>query len=259
MQRPDYYGEMTSRNIGVISEEEQEVLRNSTIVIAGCGCMGALAADLLARFGVGSLRIADPDIFEISNINRQFTARHSTVGKNKAEVLGDWLKDINPKIELNVYNVPITDKNVAEFLKGADYIIDGIDFYNFYDALTLHREAEKNGQFVSLAVAIGFGANVFTFNPNGMKFEEYLGFTGQDNFSILPEKYCPYFPAYADIKILEIIRQKNTYIPSIGIAQALGNSMLITEIIGFLLKKKVIIEVPNLLSIDLMDMIIKTT
>lgn len=256
---PIDYEELTSRNIGGITEEEQEILRNSTIAIAGCGCMGGLAADLLARFGIGHIKIADPDVFDVSNINRQNMARRSTVGHNKAEVLGQWLEDLNPDMKIEVYNTAINDKNAKEFLAGADYAIDGIDFYNFQDALFFHQEAYRNKQFVSLATAIGFGANVFTFDPDGITFEDYLGYSGEDNFSIPPEKYCPFLPSYVNSEIIDkVVNDKSTIIPSIGLAQALGNALLVTEIVCFLINKKLPISIPNFISIDLIDLKIRT-
>jgi molybdopterin/thiamine biosynthesis adenylyltransferase len=261
----DYYREMVSRNIGVITEEEQEKLRNSCVAIAGCGCMGALPADLLCRFGVGRLKIADHDSFEISNVNRQFLARYSTIKKNKAEVLGEWLKDINPEVDLLVLPERITKENVTDFLSGVQYVIDAIDFYNFEDALALHQAAREKRLFVSMAVAIGFGANVFTFDPNGISFEDYIGYSPESysghesEFIIPPEKYCPILPSYADLKIIGSIQTEKIPIPSIGIAQALGSSMLVEEIVLFLIGRKIPTVVPEFLSLDLVEIRFRTT
>src|SRR3989338_5770836 len=69
-----FYWERVDRNIGWITREEQALLRNATVGIAGCGGMGGMIAERLLRLGVGEMRIADPEVFDISNINRQFAA-----------------------------------------------------------------------------------------------------------------------------------------------------------------------------------------
>src|SRR5947207_2922785 len=81
---PAYYGVRADLNIGWITSEEQIAVRKSVIGIAGCGGMGGQLAEKLFRLGVGELRIADSEVFDISNINRQLAARREVVGKSKA-------------------------------------------------------------------------------------------------------------------------------------------------------------------------------
>src|ERR1700721_482305 len=76
---PTYYRERTDRNIGWITAEEQEILRNSVVGIAGTGGMGGLLAATLVRVGIGEIRISDSDVFDVSNINRQFAATRNTI------------------------------------------------------------------------------------------------------------------------------------------------------------------------------------
>ena len=81
---PDFYKERTDRNIGFITDSSQKLLKDTVIGIAGCGGMGGQLAANLLRLGIGELRLADPEVFDVSNINRQFGATKGSVGKNKA-------------------------------------------------------------------------------------------------------------------------------------------------------------------------------
>ena len=93
------YDEITQRNIGFVTPDEQARLRGLVVAVAGCGGVGAPAAHYLARLGVGELRLADPEDFEASNINRQFAAYVDTIGVNKAEAVAAELRRINPAPE----------------------------------------------------------------------------------------------------------------------------------------------------------------
>ena len=85
-----------SRNIGLLSEQEQEQLLLARVAVVGAGGVGGLHILTLARLGVGKFNIADPDTFEAANVSRQFGASNSTYGRNKAEVLAEMVQDINP-------------------------------------------------------------------------------------------------------------------------------------------------------------------
>jgi hypothetical protein len=80
----EYFRERTDRNLGWISWEEQELLRSTVIGVAGCGGMGGQLAEKFLRLGVGEVRIADSEVFDASNLNRQFAVLRNTLGKSKA-------------------------------------------------------------------------------------------------------------------------------------------------------------------------------
>jgi sulfur carrier protein ThiS adenylyltransferase len=102
-----------------------EKLKNATVGIAGCGGLGSNAAVALVRSGVGNLIIADFDKVELSNLNRQYYFL-SDVGKNKTDALKKHLLNINPQLNLNVYNKKITPENIKIFDK-ADVLIEAFD------------------------------------------------------------------------------------------------------------------------------------
>ena len=129
------------RNLGIMTEEEVQQLHETTISIAGCGCIGGFSAELLARMGVGKLILADPDTFDVSNINRQCAATHLTVGQRKAEALKNHLLTINPEIEIVCYNDGVNEDNADSFVNTVDYVIDAIDYFAFPESVALHRAA----------------------------------------------------------------------------------------------------------------------
>ena len=113
----------------LLGEEKLSKLRQSNVLVVGLGGVGAYAAEMIARAGVGRMTIADADVVGESNINRQLVALHSTVGKPKAEILAARLRDINPDIELRVINEYIRDEKTYELLDSEqfDFVVDAID------------------------------------------------------------------------------------------------------------------------------------
>lgn len=106
-----------------------ERLKSANILVVGVGGVGAYAAEMLVRSGVGRMTIADSDTVSLSNINRQLIALHSTVGRDKTEVLAERLLDINPKLKLRVVTQYIKDEKTDEILDSEryDYVVDAID------------------------------------------------------------------------------------------------------------------------------------
>ena len=113
----------------LLGKEGLEKLKNANILIVGVGGVGAYAAEMLVRAGVGKMTIADSDTVSLSNINRQLIALHSTVGRVKTDVLAERLKDINPQLQLRVVPEYIKDEKTDEILNSDnfDYIVDAID------------------------------------------------------------------------------------------------------------------------------------
>ena len=118
------YEEITQRNIGVFTPEEQARIQTLVVAVAGCGGQGAPAAHNLARMGVGELRLADPEEFEASNVNRQFAAYVDTIGVPKAEAVAAELARINPRLVTRTFTEGVREDSVAEFLDSADAVIE---------------------------------------------------------------------------------------------------------------------------------------
>lgn len=117
------------RTLLLLGEEKLGRIRQAHVLVVGLGGVGAYAAEMIARAGVGRMTLADADVVNETNINRQLVALHSTVGRQKAEVLAERLRDINPAIELAVINRYIKDEETYTLLDAApyDYVVDAID------------------------------------------------------------------------------------------------------------------------------------
>lgn len=119
----------TERTELLFGADKLDMLRRANVLVVGLGGVGAYAAEMIARAGVGRMTIADADTVAASNINRQLVALHSTIGQPKAEILAARMRDINPEIELTVVNEYIRDERTYELLDSArfDYVVDAID------------------------------------------------------------------------------------------------------------------------------------
>ncbi len=121
--------EWLSRTELLLGEERLEQVKNAHVLVVGLGGVGAYTAELLCRAGVGQMTIVDGDDIEASNINRQMPATTQTLGKDKAEVMAERLRAINPNIKLRVINEFLRDQRMVEVLAEAqyDYVVDAID------------------------------------------------------------------------------------------------------------------------------------
>ncbi len=121
--------EWLSRTQLLLGDEKLETIRRAHVLVVGLGGVGAYAAEMICRSGVGRMTIADADRVAESNLNRQLVALRSTVGQSKARVLAARLRDINPQIELTVLERYNRAEATDELLDSArfDYAVDAID------------------------------------------------------------------------------------------------------------------------------------
>jgi tRNA A37 threonylcarbamoyladenosine dehydratase len=140
----------------LIGSEKLNILRNAHVLVVGVGGVGAYAAEMIVRAGIGELTIADADKVSESNINRQLIALHSTRGREKCDVLAERLKDINPELKLSCINRFIKDSETDQLLDSAkfDYIVDAIDTLS--PKLALIKGALDRG--IPLVSSMGAGA-----------------------------------------------------------------------------------------------------
>ena len=111
----------------IFSRTQQEELAEKRAAVMGCGGLGGYAIEMLARAGVGHLRVCDGDVFDETNLNRQLLCTEALLGQGKAETAAERIKTINSEISVETVCCNITEKNADEILDGCDVVIDALD------------------------------------------------------------------------------------------------------------------------------------
>jgi hypothetical protein len=166
------YAEMTTRNRGFVTEVEQAKLRAATVFIPGVGGMGGAAFMALLRAGVGNFVIADIDVFEVSNLNRQLFATLETVDRPKAAAARDGALRINPEARIEVYGAEWTDQ-LDTLLSKTTVVINGMD--DAGAGVHLYRRAQAHGLTVIDAYASPL-PSVTRVGPDAPRLEERLNY-----------------------------------------------------------------------------------
>ena len=156
----------TDRTALLLGEDKMQRIRNAHVLVVGVGGVGAYAAEMLCRAGVGELTIVDADTVNVTNINRQLPATHSTIGRLKTEILAQRLRDINPDIRLHEMPIYLKEEEVTSLLDGTlhsqlsiancqfDFIVDAID--TIAPKCALIGEAQRHG--IPIVSSMGAGA-----------------------------------------------------------------------------------------------------
>lgn len=174
----EFYWELVKKNIGVYSKEEQQKLKESKVIIFGLGGVGGVQAILCARMGIGHVTGIDPDEFEISNINRQMLASTSVVGKAKARVGEETVKDINPYISTRFIQTSVNEENVVDLIKNHDVVIEAVD--DMPSRVIIHRTARELGiPSVGMSGSPPNRGFVSSFFPDGVHYEDILNLPGK--------------------------------------------------------------------------------
>jgi tRNA A37 threonylcarbamoyladenosine dehydratase len=122
-------GDWLERTELLIGEEGVKKLQEAHVLIVGLGGIGSFAGEFIARAGVGKITLIDGDKFDITNKNRQLTALDSTINRNKAVVLAERIREINPTVEITIIEEFVLPERVWEILRDnrPDYVMDCID------------------------------------------------------------------------------------------------------------------------------------
>ncbi|MGL5771866.1 MAG: tRNA threonylcarbamoyladenosine dehydratase, partial [Bacteroidales bacterium] len=110
-----------SRTELLLGEDKLNKLRDAHVLVVGVGGVGAYAAEMICRAGVGRMTIVDGDTVNITNINRQLVATHSTIGESKVDVLAKRLLDINPDLKLTARQEYLKDDSIPALLDADQY------------------------------------------------------------------------------------------------------------------------------------------
>ena len=126
LSEEEFYQEFTTRNQPILGTFDQRRIKESTILVAGCGSIGGAAVEPLVRAGFTNFILADPGVYELNNLNRQ-NATISDIGFNKAEVMAARALSINPHVNIEVYADGVTADNIVDIFDGVDLVVDGVD------------------------------------------------------------------------------------------------------------------------------------
>ncbi len=251
------YSESFSRNIGILTEAEQERLATTTVLIVGTGGIGGNVASILARLGVGGFNLVDPDSFELANINRQFGCGISSIGRPKVEVIAEQIRDINPSARVNLWTEPFRKEIGEVVFDEVDLAIDAIDFYAIPDHLAFHRCAREKRRYVLMGSPVGFSACLQVFDPEGMSLAEYCGINqGMDPVEMQLRYACGIVPRLAHLSYYDVSK-KNTNTdflkgkgPSLAPACTLAAALVASEAATLLLERRKPRAIPHTLQYD---------
>lgn len=247
------YAAAFSRNLGLVNPEEQEILRNSRVAIAGLGGVGGVHLTTLARMGIGRFRIADFDRFEIHNVNRQAGATVSTLNQSKVEVMERAALDINPTAQVECYSEGITQENVSKFLDCVDVAIDGLDFTAVDARAYFYAEAYRKGIPVVAVGPVGCSAASLVFVPGGMQWKDYFAMDlAKSDFERFVLFIVGTAPAglhmkYIDRRYVDLASKRG---PSLALAVQLCSGMAAAETLKLLLKRGRVLAVPSYQQFD---------
>ena len=182
MYDKNWFNQRFSRHFPLksIGTENQKLLQEKSALIAGLGGLGTVSADLLVSFGIGSLRLVDYDVIELSNIPRQKLYYEEDIGKSKVDVAEARLKLRNPKIRIDPQATRIDALSAPTLIDQVDIVVDGLD--RFSSRKPLHRAAYVQKKPYVFAGAISESANVmtFTFEKDEPCLECVIGNTRDD-------------------------------------------------------------------------------
>lgn len=245
--------EAFARNIGLLDENEQERLATRCVAIPGLGGVGGIHAITLARLGIGRFHLADPDHFELANFNRQYGATMATIGQAKTAVIAYQIRQINPEAEIRTFDEGVHDGNMDAFLRGADLVVDGLDFFALDIRRMLFRAAAATDLYVVTAGPVGFSCAMLIFSPDGMGVDEYFGFTAgqtetqqRNRFAVGLTPRATHLPYMG----LSKTNFKAGTGPSLALATDLCAGMVATEAVRILLRRGRIRAVPHYVQFD---------
>jgi len=151
------------RNHDAISLDEQEKLASKRVLIVGCGGLGGMVIECLARIGVGHMRVVDGDVFEESNLNRQLLCSGMNLGRPKTLAAQQRVMAVNPLVEVDAVQADLTVENALELLEGCDAAVDCLD--GIPARLILQQAAKAAGIPMVHGAVAGWNGRVCVIQP----------------------------------------------------------------------------------------------
>jgi len=242
------YENAFARHAGIMTEAEQQRLRRSRVAIIGMGGVGGVHLMTLARLGIGAFTIADPDSFEIANFILQYGATIHSLGRPKVEVMAEQARSVNPELDIRAFADPISKENVADFLEGADVIVDGVDFFALQARRLVFQEARRRRIWGVTAGPLAFGTGWMTFSPDGMSFDEFFDvndtMTEADQIIAFAVGGAPTPLHLAYLDLAKFFKPESKAAGSVGLACNLAAGVTAAEIVKILLARPGLRPVP---------------
>lgn len=161
------------RNCAALSPEECTALATKRVAVVGCGGLGGTVIELLARIGVGYLRVIDGDVFEASNLNRQLLCTEEALGHEKALAAAERIHAINSDVEVDAHVAFLTEENAAELLAGVDCVVDCLD--NLKARFWAAHACQQLGIPIVYGAIAGWFGQVCTVFPGDVSFVTAYG------------------------------------------------------------------------------------
>jgi len=256
------YGEAFARNLGWVTTAEQQRLKSSRICIAGLGGVGGVYLLTLARLGIGAFSVADFDVFDYQNINRQAGAGVSTVGRPKIDVMVEMAREINPELDIRVFDQGLTPDNVSAFLADGSVYLDGLDFFALDIRRRVFGQCHAAGIPAVTVAPLGMGAALLNFVPGGMSFEDYFQLEGQGPADQALRFLVGLSPSMQQMGYLveparvDLANQRG---PSTVIAVQLCSGVVAAQVLKLLLKRGEVIAAPRGLHFDAYRNVLRRT
>ncbi len=220
MDQASFRKEHRSRNLGLLTEEEQTKINNTTLLIAGCG-VGSQIALSAVRIGFENFILVDGDTVELSNNNRQGYSWRD-VGRYKVDALAHKIKAINPHAHIRKYPIFITVDNAAKISRKADIVVDSIDPDAAQAVIALHRAAKKFHHTVIQPTDVGWGAMLQIFTPKSISYEEMIGLNprtpldkidNEEAFTKFIDFFMKLMPPYVQKVALDVAEGRQAHYP----------------------------------------------
>ena len=155
--------ERYSRNMNMLSKEENDKLKDFNVCVIGCGGLGGYILEFLGRLGIGYLTAVDGDVFEISNLNRQIVSDETNIGMNKANMVKRRMNKINSHVKVNAIDEFVNINNVDRIIKDHHVIVDALD--NFSVRKLLQKQCKAHGIPLVHGAIAGWYGQVCTIFP----------------------------------------------------------------------------------------------
>lgn len=228
----------------LLGKDKTEKIFKSKVAVIGLGAVGSFCTEALARIGVGNLKLVDFDKVQITNLNRQLYALHSTIGQKKVDLAKERVLDINPKCNIETLEVFVnTDTFEQIFKNDVDFVIDAIDSYN--PKLRLIEYCYKNNIKIISSMGAALKTDPFAikyadlFDTHHCKLAERLR-GDLRKLGIFKGIPCVFSEQSPQIKPIPLPNEENQNFGKNGGPKILGSSPIITGIFGLLLANKAI-------------------